>query len=94
MKMKKGEGEGKGEERLKKAVIGILLAVIMMSSVVFVMVQMGSAEVQITSLNGDYGSNKDTNTIIIHDAEIEIEAEKTEPIEFEDVLFTVRAPPN
>ena len=86
-KEKKAKGKG-------KAIIEIALAVVILALVFVVMVQMGSAEVQTASLNGDYGSNKDTNTIIIQDAEIEIEAEKTEPIEFEDVLFTVRAPPN
>jgi len=96
--MKAKKVKGKDSERWQHAIIGVLLALIMVGSVVSVMVQMGSAEVQTSFANGDYAkglaisSNEDT--IIIHKAGIEIEAEKTEPIEFEDVLFTVKAPPN
>jgi len=45
--MKAKEGEDEGGERFKKAIMGILLALIMVSSVIAVIVQMGSArEVQ------------------------------------------------
>jgi len=41
--MKAKEGKDEGGERFKKAIMGILLALIMVSSVIAVIVQMGSA---------------------------------------------------
>jgi hypothetical protein len=84
-------------KRWQSVTIGIVLTLIIVVSAISMMVQTGRGEVQTASANEDYvkrldiSSNEDT--IIIHKDELEIEAEKTELIEFEEVLFTVRAPP-
>ena len=63
---KKGKGEGRGKERLKKAVIGILLAVIMLGSAFSMMTHLTTgSDVTRTTVRNSYVVNPDNVTISI-----------------------------